>query len=273
MAKRKKAAPTPTPGAELQPPPLSKIYTVEDITGGTGDVAAGKNFKNDRSLSGSGSFKDMSTIIICPTRGMIHHRVVSSWLTLMPLMNQARPFFIVPGKEVGVAYTETIQGILAHPQLSKFKFILTVEDDNILPPNAHHLLAETIERHPQFDAVGGLYFLKGEGGAPQCYGDPDAYRQTGVLDFRPRNIADAFRRGQVVPCNGVAMGCTLYKMQLFRDIAYPWFVTEQRVTPTGPRVFTQDLYFCEKAKSAGKQFAIDTRCTVGHLDINTGEVW
>jgi hypothetical protein len=109
---------------------------------------------------------------------------------------------------------------------------------------------------------------------PMAYGDPDEYARTGVLDFRPRDVRRALERGSVMPVNGIAMGCSLYRMDLFREIKAPWFVTCADVIPDkGPIGFTQDLYFCEQAVRAGKRFAVDMRVRVGHLDVQTGVVY
>ena len=125
----------------------------------------------------------------------------------------------------------------------------------------------------KFDAVSGLYFTKGDFNMPMAYGDPDTFRTTGVLDFKPRNINDALKRGQVMEVNGIAMGCSLYRMDLFREIPKPWFVTLSDMTPEGPKAYTQDLYFCERARRMGKRFGVDMRVKVGHLDINTDFVY
>jgi hypothetical protein len=74
--------------------------------------------------------------------------------------------------------------------------------------------------------------------------------------------------------NGIAMGCALWRMDLFRQIPKPWFVTVADYLPDRGLVsFTQDLYFCEKAVRAGKRFAVDFRVRVGHMDVDTGEVY
>jgi hypothetical protein len=75
--------------------------------------------------------------------------------------------------------------------------------------------------------------------------------------------------------NGIAMGCALWRMELFRELAAPWFVTVNDVFPEkgGAQCFTQDLYFCERARRAGKRFAVDFRVKVGHLDTETGVVY
>lgn len=231
----------------------------------------GLGFERVELIQGT-TYKDVSTIIIAPTRGAIPYQVVQSWQGLITPMNQKRAFLMCAGDEVGAAYNRMIANILAHPELSKWKYIMTVEDDNLQPPDAHVRLLETIEQH-QFDAVSGLYFTKGELNMPMAYGNPEEYRTTGVLEFRPRNVTQALANGTVMEVNGIAMGCSLYRMDLFREIPGPWFVTVADVTEEGPKLFTQDLYFCERAKRAGKRFGVDMRVKVGHLDINTGLVY
>lgn len=218
------------------------------------------------------SYKDNSTIIICPTRGAIHHRVVSAWQSLISPMNQKRLFLFAVGAEVGQAYSQTIAAILANPDLSKWKYILTLEDDNLPPPDAHIRLLETIEQG-NWDAVGGLYWTKGEIQMPMCYGNPDDFYRTGELDFRPRDVREAVKEGHVVPCCGVAMGCTLYKMDLFKDINGPWFTTVADFVHGIPMSYTQDLHFAERATRFGKKFAVDCGIKVGHLDTSSGIVY
>lgn len=220
-----------------------------------------------------GSFKPARTVVIAPTRGMIHHRTVSSWQSLMAPMNQARAFLICAGDEVGVAYNRMVAQILADPQLSQWDYIMTVEDDNLIPPDAHIRLLESIG---DYDAVSGIYFTKGDFNAPMAYGDPATYRSTGVLEFTPfapERIGAALQQGSTLEVNGIAMGCALWKMDLFRRIPPPWFVTVSDVIDGVPKAYTQDLSFCEKAVRSGARFAVDFRVKVGHLDVRTGEVF
>lgn len=219
------------------------------------------------------TFRDSSTIIIVPTRGMIHHRVISAWMNLIAPMNQKRAMFFVSGDEVGHAYTRMVKALLSHPEFSKWKYILTLEDDNLPPPDAHIRLLESIERF-KLDAVSGLYFTKGDIQMPMAYGHPAKFEQEGVLEFSPVNVAEAVTKGNVIAVNGIAMGCALYRMDLFRQVQEPWFVTVADLIPEkGPQGFTQDLYFCKKAREAGKLFGVDTRVRVGHLDIQSGVVY
>ena len=231
-----------------------------------------RGFKSVDLISGS-TYKDNSTVIIIPTRGTINYKIIQSWQNLIAPMNQKRAIIFATGHEVGQAYNEMIKNILANPELSKWKYILTLEDDNIQPADAHIRLLETIE-WGKYDAVSGLYFTKGEVGMPMAYGDPAEMARTGVLDFKPRDVRDAIKNGHVMPVNGIAMGCSLYRMDMFKEIQGPWFVTLNDIIPEkGVACFTQDLYFCERAVKAGKRFAVDMRVKVGHLDINTGVVY
>ena len=218
------------------------------------------------------SYKDLSTIIMCPTRPgkSLMPRVVSSWLGMMKPMNQQviGPLFL-QGFEVGDAYNSGVEMIFNNPVLSKWKYVLTLEEDNIIPPDGLLRLYESIEGQidgEKYDAVGGLYWTKGEGGQPMCYGDPVNL----PLNFRPwLPVPDSLAR-----CNGLGMGFTLFRISMLKKITPPWFKTEQSYTPgVGARVYTQDLWFFEKAGSQGFKFACDTRVKVGHYDCDADQVW
>lgn len=232
----------------------------------------GLGFERVEHIPGS-TYKDSSTIIVIPSARPVPHKVIQSWLGLLAPMNQKRAILFTTGNEVGQGYNAMIQNILANPELSKWKYVMTLEDDNVQPPDAHIRLLETIE-WGNYDAVSGLYFTKGGHNMPMAYGDPAEFQRTGVLDFRPRDIREALAAGQILPVNGVAMGCGLWRMDLFREFPPPWYVTVNDVVEgKGAQCFTQDLYFCERAARAGKRFAVDMRVKVGHMDPASGIVY
>jgi len=208
------------------------------------------------------AYRDLSTVIVVPTRGMIPARAVENWLGLMMPMNQRTVRLFVAGMEVGDAYNAAVTTILAHPELSKWRYLLTLEEDNLPPPDGLLRLYEHID---DYAAVGGLYWTKGEGGQPMVYGDP-----SGILNFVPQ----VPRVNAIQECNGLGMGFTLFRMDVFRQLTPPWFRTVQEWDPTaGARGYTQDLFFFENARKAGYRVACDTRVKVGHLDPATGFVW
>ena len=209
-------------------------------------------------------YRDLSTICIVPTRGMIPAKVTQSWMSMIPAMNQKFTRIFMIGMEVGAAYNAAIETVLGNPDLSKWKYVLTLEEDNIPPPDGLIKLYENIDNYA---ALGGLYWTKGEGGQPMIYGDPNDPE----LNFRPQlPIKD------IQECNGLGMGFTLFKLDVFKDpkIENPWFKTCQEWNPVdGAKIYTQDLYFFEKIKKLGYKVACDTRVKVGHYDVEADVVW
>lgn len=218
-------------------------------------------------LEKSKSYRDLSTIIVCPTRGLIPARVVQSWQGLIRPMNQKviGPLFMEE-MEVGEAYNSVIKMILENPELSKFKFLLTLEEDNAPPPDGLIKLYESID---EYDAVGGLYWTKGMEGQPMCYGQYGAM----PLNFIPQMPQPE----QIMPCNGLGMGFTLFRLEMFKDKRFEqghWFKTKQEMVPgQGVQVFTQDLWFFQKAHEFGYKVACDARVKVGHFDSVNKTMW
>jgi len=269
MAKKKRRSPP----AKARNSPAATPNGMIHVNAFAGSIDEGLGFKRVKVHHGS-TYKDSSTIVLVPSRDeLFHHRVVSGWQNLIAPMNQKRAWIYTIGDEVGKAYNNMIRGILADPNLSTWKYVLTLESDNLVPPDAHVRLLESIEEF-KFDAVSGIYFTKGDVNMPMAYGDAAEFKRTGVLDFKPLDIRRALEQGNVVEVNGIAMGCSLYRLELFRQIPEPWFVTVADVVAGGGiQGFTQDLYFCQRAKTAGKRFGVDFRVRVGHLDPATGMVY
>lgn len=216
-------------------------------------------------VDNSKMYEDQSTIIICPTRGVFPTRVVQSWMKLMKPMNQnsAGPIFAECMK-VDKAYEALIEYILNNEYLNKFKYILTIEEDNLPPSDGLLKLLETIGKG-EYDVVSGLYWGKGENGFPMIFGNPDT-----PGDYRPQKPMV----GTVQQANGLGMGFNLFKLEMFRNIPKPWFKTVQEKNENGEdRAQTQDIYFYDKAGKLGYKFACDTRVLVGHYDSKTDIVY
>jgi hypothetical protein len=219
---------------------------------------------NARLLRGN-TYKDASTVCIIPTRGLIHAKVVQSWMSMMTPMNQKFFRIFMMNMEVGDAYNAAIESSLSNPELSKWKYVLTLEEDNMPPPDG---LIKLYEGMTTYDVIGGLYWTKGEGGQPMIYGDPKAI----PLHFIPQ----VPQQDTIQACCGLGMGFTLFKMDIFKDkkMPKPWFKTCQEVIPgVGSKVYTQDLYFFENAHRLGYKMACDTRVKVGHYAVDQDIVW
>jgi hypothetical protein len=208
-------------------------------------------------LTLEGGYKDLSCIQIVPCFGSIPTRAVSSWLSLYTPPNAKFTRLFAVGMEVGVAFTSAIESILAHSELSQWKYIVTLEHDNIPPPDGIVKLLQQMETHPEYACIGGLYFTQGPGGCAQIWGDP----KDPVLNFRPQiPIPNTLQE-----CCGTGMGFNVWRLDMFKDIKLrrPWFKTQ---TENG--VSTQDLYFWSDARKHGYRCAIDTNVKVGHYDLD-----
>ena len=182
----------------------------------------------------------------------------------MSPLNQSFQRVFVKGLEVADAYNSAIETILEHPVLSRTKYLLTLEQDNMPPPRGLIKLCESIEG---FAAVGGLYWLKGEEGQPMIFGKPGEEPVFAPQPPEPDTVQE---------CNGLGMGFTLFDLELFRDerLPRPWFRGLQAYSPEyGPWQSTQDLDFFKKIRRLDYRVACDTRVKVGHYDADTGIVW
>lgn len=216
-------------------------------------------------LDKSAVYKDLSTIIVVPAFKSVPTKAAFAWWNMMTPPNQKICKINALGMEVGEAYTNVIQAILDNPELSKWRYVLTLEHDNIPPSDGLVKLLERAEAHPEFAVISGLYWTKGVGGVPQIWGDPGEH----PINFKPQKPR---LDGGLQECNGTGMGFTLYRLEMFRDkrLRKPWFKSP---ASREEGVFTQDLYFALDAKKYGHRFAVDTSVKVGHYDADNDYVW
>lgn len=195
----------------------------------------------------------------------IPESVVFSWLCLQTPANSKFTRISITNCEVGDAYNQAVRIILDDDGLSSWRWMLTVETDNLPPPYALLQLLNDAEEG-NWDAIGGMYWQKGEGGAPMAFGKPDEHPKSYKPWVPPPNT--------VSEVNGIAMGFSLFKIDMFKHIDPPWFMTTQEWVPgVGEMAGTQDLYFCKKAAAKGFRFAVSTNVRIGHVDVNNGVVW
>jgi len=207
------------------------------------------------------SWKNQRVVVIMPAAYDIPTKVaLSHWAIVFP-PNQPNYKILALGQEVGDAYNNAIEQVLAQPELSQWEYILTIEHDNTPPPDGVVQLIKQMDAHPEYSCIGGLYWTKGEGGVPQIWGDP----KDPILNFRPQPPIP----GQLVECCGTGMGFNLWRMSMFKTLPKPWFVTKCDKEGMG----TQDLTFWQEARKHGHRCAIDCSVLVGHYDKATGINW
>jgi hypothetical protein len=209
------------------------------------------------------TWKNQRVVVVMPASKDIPTKVALSHWSLMFPPNQPVFRMLALGQEVGEAYCNSIEAILAHDELSKWEYVLTIEHDNIPPPDGLLKLIKRMDQHPEYSCIGGLYWVKGEGSPPQIWGDPS----DPVTNFRPMPP----RPGELVECCGTGMGFNLWRMGMFKDerLRRPWFKTVAGAEGIG----TQDLYAWSDFRKHGHRCAVDCDVLVGHYDKNTGMTW
>jgi len=222
--------------------------------------------KSGQRIIEGGSWKKQRVIMIIPAGKTIPTKVYLSHCGLIFPPNNGSYRMAAIGLEVGEAFSNAISDILAHPELSQWEYILTIEHDNIPQPDALVKILAQMEKHPEYSCIGGLYWTKGEGGVPQIWGDP----KDPVLNFRPQ-APDP--NGGLVECCGTGMGFNVWRLSMFKDekLRKPWFKTLNG--SEGGGVGTQDLYFWGDARKRGYRCAIDCSVKVGHYDLETDITW
>lgn len=155
----------------------------------------------------------------------------------------------VHGRKVDDAYNYAVQEALQ----DKADYVLTVEDDTFPEPGAFIKLMELIRQHPNA-AVGAWYPKREETkeGVHIIIG-PDGKRKHLPSD------------GNVHSVYTIAMGCTLYPIEMFMKIPYPWFKTTENLS--------QDSFFSQLAREAGYELFVDTSIKCKHVDRVTGKIY
>ena len=174
----------------------------------------------------------------------------------------------------------------------KFDWLLFIESDNVLPPDAFIKLNQYMIKE-DVPVVGGLYFTKSDPPEPMIYREPG------------KGYFDDWKMGEKVWCRGLPFGCTLIHGSIIRalwDISPEYVVngqTTRRVFKNPEDIFTDpeakdcvitqgttDLNFCnqlieqkifDKAGWSSYQkkkypFLVDTTIFVKHID-NNGLQW
>lgn len=204
------------------------------------------------------SWKKQRVVMLIPAGQTIPAKVYLSHCGLVFPPNQSAHRMLAMGMEVGEAFSNSIEQILAHPDIGNWEYLLTIEHDNCPPADGLVRLIAQMEKHPEFACIGGLYWTKGPGGMPQIWGDP----KDPVLNFRPQPPDP---NGGLVECCGTGMGFNLWRLKMFKDerLRKPWFKTQAGMEGVG----TQDLYFWADARKYGYRCAIDCSVKVGHYDM------
>ncbi len=222
--------------------------------------------KSTARLISGGSWKKQRVIVLLPAADLVPAKCALSWWNLAFPPNNGAVKWLCLGMEVGDAYSTAIEQILAHPEIKDWEYLLTVEHDNAPPADGLIKLIEGLEQHPELAAISGLYWTKGEGGCPQCWGDVN----DPTPNYRPQ-LPPA--HDEIKEYVGLGMGFCLFRLSMFKDnrLRKPWFKTING--KDGHGIGTQDLYAWSDFRKNGYRCAVHGGVKVGHYDVAADMMW
>jgi len=152
------------------------------------------------------------------------------------------------GRSIDDAYTNIVETGIN----DKVDYIITVEDDTFPDVDALVKLMDLIRKNPK-SAVGAWYPKKEKSlqGVPIII--KDGKRQPLEVD------------GKIHEVYTLPMGCSIYPIEIFMEIPFPWFKT----TPN----LSQDSFFSQLAREHGWKLLVDTSIRCKHIDRVTKEVF
>lgn len=152
------------------------------------------------------------------------------------------------GRSIDDSYNHIVETALA----DKADYIVTIEDDTFPQKDALVKLLELARKNPK-SAIGAWYPKKEE-----------------ILQGVHIILKDGER--QQLPADGnihevytLAMGCSVYPIEIFLQIPYPWFKTTANLS--------QDSFFSQLAREAGWKLLVDTSIQCKHIDRNSGRIY
>lgn len=148
------------------------------------------------------------------------------------------------------------------------QFLATDADSLLSIDNDHSFTADSLERlrsRPEgqmFDVLGGLYLARNSepphGVLMRLHPDtPNRNHRQGNVLYQ---WGWRWPPGDVVDVDGLGLGFTLIRRQVFETLPRPWFWFPPHEWKT-----SEDLPFCSDARDAGFRLGVDTSVCIGHL--------
>ena len=152
------------------------------------------------------------------------------------------------GRAVDDSYNHIVETALE----DKADFIITVEDDTFPAKDAIVKLMKLLQANDKC-AVGAWYPKKEEN------------RQGVHIELTKGKRGAVPDDGKVHEVYTMAMGCSIYPIEMFMKIPYPWFKTTVNLS--------QDSFFSQLARENNYKLLVDTSIKCRHIDRVTGRVF
>jgi len=146
---------------------------------------------------------------------------------------------------------DQIRNLIAH-WCTAFDYLLSVDSDIVLPKDALHKMF-----FHDVDIVSGVYIQRKPG-----YEILEIYRKNTNGGFSNTQMGDIQPPG-LHEIDACGFGCVLVKTEIINKIGYPQFVYKSAIDHAN--TFSEDLYFCQKAKEHGAKIYVDSSIVCNHI--------
>ena len=207
--------------------------------------------------------KDVGLMIAVPTLG---RPVPISWgfalASLRPPINYTVRTGWVWGKEVAFARNHLVEQAIKQ----NCKYIFFLGDDVVVPGHTLKQLIFQMEHNPDMGVCGAIYCTK------SIERSPLVFRGNGLGAYWEWDIGELFE------VTGIGMDATLIRVDVFKDMDGPWFVTENKdqYDEGIPKVeaWTEDLWFCDRlTKETPWKIYADGSLLCEHWQFMGGNQW
>ena len=146
---------------------------------------------------------------------------------------------------------DQIRNLIAH-WCTAFDYLLSVDSDIVLPKDALHKIF-----FHDVDIVSVVYIQRKPG-----YEILEIYRKNTNGGFSNTQMGDIQPPG-LHEIDACGFGCVLVKTEIINKIGYPQFVYKSAIDHAN--TFSEDLYFCQKAKEHGAKIYVDSSIVCNHI--------
>ena len=187
--------------------------------------------------------------------------VMFAYHTMVHPMNYNNMVMQIKGQPIDKARNQFAEQAIS----SNVRYLFFWDEDVACPPQTIPELIYKMEHHPEAAVIGGIYCLK------RHPAEPLVFRGNGNGPYWD------WKAGEFFEISGIGMGCTMIRVDVFRDLKKPWFSTYHNYKPmmdgeSGVEAWSEDLWFCDRVVKTNKwKIYADASLICAHYDMTTCE--
>jgi predicted SAM-dependent methyltransferase len=184
------------------------------------------------------------------------------WAYAMHSLHPPMCYNVIQSTSYQMQVGEARQWFAEQAIAQKCKYLFFIDEDVTPPGHALRQLIYQADHHPEGAVFGGIYCHKSQPPMPMIF------RGLGTGPYWDWHLGEFFE------VDGIAMGCTLIRVEVFEKLEKPWFKTVDDLSGfydgiNKAEMWTEDLYFCAKVRDKGFKVFADGGVICSHWDLTT----